>query len=216
MKRLIIGLPLTLLIFAGCGAAFAKEDSVSTTWLFDVYLDDKKIGYHRYEIVEDEGRANVNSEANFDVKFLFINAFRYRHSNSEQWVDGCLQQIEAWTNTNGKRLAVFGEKTDSGFVVRTDEGSARLPDCVMSFAYWDPKFLEQPRLLNPQTGELLEVDVRQLDSETLEIGDRKIEATPYKLSAKKMQLTVWYSPDQEWLALESVAKGGRIIRYERA
>jgi hypothetical protein len=27
-------------------------------------------------------------------------------------------------------------------------------------------------------------------------------------------LTLWYSPDDEWLALESVAEGGHIIRYE--
>jgi hypothetical protein len=26
-------------------------------------------------------------------------------------------------------------------------------------------------------------------------------------------LTLWYSPDDEWLALESVAKGGHILRY---
>ena len=216
MKRLLVGLPVTLLIFVACGAAIAREDSRSMTWLFDVYLDDSKIGYHRYELVEDEGHAKVYSEANFDVRFLFINAFRYRHSNSEQWADGCLQQIEASTNTNGNRLNVFGEKTDSGFVIENDEGSARLPDCVMTFAYWNPRFLEQPRLLNPQTGELLDVNVEERGSDIVEVGDREVEATRYTLSAKDMQLTIWYSPDREWLALESVAKGGRIIRYKRA
>jgi hypothetical protein len=29
-----------------------------------------------------------------------------------------------------------------------------------------------------------------------------------------MDITLWYSESAEWLALESVAKGGRIIRYE--
>jgi hypothetical protein len=29
-----------------------------------------------------------------------------------------------------------------------------------------------------------------------------------------MDITLWYSENSEWLALESVAKGGRILRYE--
>ena len=36
----------------------------------------------------------------------------------------------------------------------------------------------------------------------------------HKLLVIEVNLTLWYSPDDEWLALESVAKGGHIIRYE--
>ena len=37
---------------------------------------------------------------------------------------------------------------------------------------------------------------------------------PYDIRARGMEITVWYSEDSEWLALESAAKGDRIIRYE--
>jgi hypothetical protein len=30
-----------------------------------------------------------------------------------------------------------------------------------------------------------------------------------------MQLDLWYSDEQEWLALESEVEGGRTLRYER-
>ena len=39
-------------------------------------------------------------------------------------------------------------------------------------------------------------------------------ASAYRVTARKTDLTVWYSDSNEWLGLESVAKGGRIIRYE--
>ena len=41
-----------------------------------------------------------------------------------------------------------------------------------------------------------------------------VDARAYRLVARNVELTVWYSDDEEWLGLESVAKGGRIIRYE--
>jgi len=86
--------------------------------------------------------------------------------------------------------------------------------CVMTFAYWNPNFLKQSRLLNPQTGEFVDVIVEQLGNEMLEVRGQTVDATRFKLTANEIDLTLWYSQDDEWLALESVAKGGHIIRYE--
>ena len=38
-------------------------------------------------------------------------------------------------------------------------------------------------------------------------------ASAYQVKARNVDITVYYSDDDEWLGLESVAKGGRIIRY---
>ncbi|MEO1201858.1 MAG: DUF6134 family protein, partial [Pseudomonadota bacterium] len=62
-------------------------------WRFQVFLNDKPIGYHSFS-VENDGRDQVlTTEASFDVKLLFITAFRYRHENTETWRDGCLQSM---------------------------------------------------------------------------------------------------------------------------
>jgi hypothetical protein len=98
--------------------------------------------------------------------------------------------------------------------VKTDESPVELPECVMTFAYWNPDFLEQPRLLNPQTGEYVSVQVEEVGEETLEIRGELVAATRFRLTAYDADITLWYSNDDKWLRLESVAEGGRIIRYE--
>jgi hypothetical protein len=204
---------VTILLALSSFAAIADE-STSRTLMFDVFLDGKKIGYHRFEIDGTRNDAAVRSEASFDVKFLFVTAFSYRHTATESWSNGCLDEIEARTDSNGKMLNVSGERTGDGFIIDAGEREAELPTCVMSFAYWDPGFLEQPRLLNPQTGEYLDVEVEDLGSDLLRIDGREIAARSVRLTARTMDIRLWYSEDSEWLALESVAKGGRIIRYE--
>jgi len=156
----------------------------------------------------------VVSEASFDVKFLFVTAFSYRHNARENWTGGCLEEIEAHTHSNGKELNVVGERTGGAFVIDTGEQEARLPECVMSFAYWNPGFLDQPRLLNPQTGEYVEVEVEELGKDIVRLDGREVSARSVRLTARQMDITLWYSENAEWLALESVAKGGRILRYE--
>lgn len=193
----------------------AQEGAGNTSqWDFDVYLDDKRIGEHVFTVSETAGVKQVLSEASFRYKFLFISAYRYEHSAAERWTDNCLVEFDARTNANGKRIQVSGEQTGAGFLVERDDKPLELPECVMTFAYWNHEFLKQPRLLNPQTGEYVDVRVEKVTDEILEVRGRPVAATRFKLTANEMDLTLWYSPDNEWLALESVAKGGRIIRYE--
>jgi len=99
-------------------------------------------------------------------------------------------------------------------VVHSGSGVRELPECVMSFAYWDPRFLGEQRLLNPQTGEYLDVDIERIDDCTLTVRGEPIRATRYRIRARETSVDVWYAEDREWVALESDAQGGRVIRYE--
>ena len=94
MTRFAFTLAVSLLTLMASGVSLA-EDSSSKTLMFDVFLDGKKIGYHRFEIDGSRSNADVRSEAKFDVKFLFLTAFSYRHSARENWTGGCLEEIEA-------------------------------------------------------------------------------------------------------------------------
>lgn len=183
-------------------------------WDFDVYLNDKKVGKHSFRVSEADGMKQVQSEANFNYKILFIPAYRYEHSAAERWDNNCLAEVDASTNANGKFIQVSGERTGGGFLVERGDNPTQLPQCVMTFAYWNPDFLRESQLLNPQTGEYVDVHVEEVGDEMLEVRGQAVAATRFKLTAYEVDLTLWYSSDNEWLALESVAKGGHIIRYE--
>ena len=183
-------------------------------WTFAVLLDGSKIGYHTFSVTENQNEQQVSSEARFDVKFLFINAFRYRHVNSERWVDDCLYELDSYTDSNGKQFDINGEATPGGFLVEANSEASKLPRCVKTFAYWNPDFLREDRLLNPQSGEYLDVQVEELQPQSITVRGREIPAQVFSVSAKETELKLWYSEQGEWLALESLAKGGRVIRYE--
>lgn len=209
---------LILLMLAVAPAAHSEVTQTARTadvreWNFRVLLDDKDIGFHRFRLEEDGTSRVLESNARFDVRFLFINAYKYRHLNREIWNDACLEQIESDTKTNGKSTAITGKQVDGRFVIDDGAGTAELPECVMSFAYWDPRILEQARLLNAQTGELVDVTVETEEEVTLDVRGAKTPAKRYRLVGDGVQIDVWYSLNDEWLALESPAKGGRTLRY---
>jgi hypothetical protein len=184
------------------------------SWTFTVHLDDSRIGFHRFDVLPDGEGVEVISEARFDVKFLFFSAFQYRHSNREAWDGRCLERIESETRENDRQFAVSGQREAGTFVIDAGDRAEALDSCVMTFAYWNPAFLQQSRLLNPQSGEYVPVDVEPLGKQEVIVRGDMVVASAYRVKAHNTELTVWYSEDNEWLGLESVAKGGRIIRYE--
>ncbi|MEM7280047.1 MAG: DUF6134 family protein [Pseudomonadota bacterium] len=182
---------------------------------FNVYFNDKRIGEHTFTFSQADSVTRVQSEASFNYKILFITAFRYEHSAAERWRNNCLTQIEARTNSNGNRVQLSGERSTAGFMLDTGDQETELPDCVMTFAYWNPRLLDQSRLLNPQTGEYVDVEVVAMGEETLQMDGKDLPAKRYRIIADDADISLWYSLEYEWLALESVAKGKHLIRYER-
>ena len=196
--------------------AASAADGSSQEWRFAVSLDGKPIGEHRFVLRERAGLRELTSEANFRVRFLFIDAYRYQHRAHEVWRGDCLESIDARTDDNGDEVVVSGERTGAVFRVATDGAVAGFERCVLTFAYWNPRILDATRLLNPQTGEYLPVQVLALGRESL--GEYP-DAQRYRLlgdaGGKPLQIDLWYTPAREWLALESRTPDGRRLRYSK-
>ena len=204
---------LLIALVAGPAGATGAGGEPAKEWRFRVLLDDDEIGYHHFRVTEQSGRYVVDSEAKFRVRFLFFDAYRYEHVNRERWSDQCLVDIDARTKVNGELLAVSGSRQEGRFTVETSDGDLTIDDCVMTFAYWNPEFLEQTRLLNSQTGDYVDVSIRPAGEEALTVRGENVRAERFELAADKLNMELWYSPDREWLGLESVTKGGRKLRY---
>ena len=213
MRRLAA---LAIAFLGGTASVTALEETApADRWEFEVYVGDKRIGNHVFEVVENGARQQSVNTAEFKYRVLLIPAWSFSHTNTEQWNDeGCLESFEATTRINGRTTDVSGSRTEGGFVVETGEVTTELPRCIMSFAYWDTRFLEQARLINPQSGDYLPVTVERLPTEAVEVRGAEVVAQPYRVRAEQLELKLWYSEDNEWLALESAGKNGRTIRYE--
>jgi hypothetical protein len=200
---LLVGFTLTSLSIQ------AKE------WHFDVYLGDRKIGTHTFDL--NEGM--LKSKANFKVKVLFINAYQYDHSAIEQWQDDCLTGLTAHTKEDDKIYDVTGRKDANHFNVTYQEKTQHLPECTMTFAYWNPKILTQKQLLNPQNAEYLDTEIKKIGNETIDVKGHPTMTTHYKIfgflnNKNKLKIDVWYDQQQNWVELKSITPENYEIIYK--
>jgi Family of unknown function (DUF6134) len=184
-------------------------------WAFNVYLDKSKIGTHTFTFNDN----TLVSKAKFNVKVLFIDAYKYDHTSKEQWQNDCLTNIEVNTTEDKITTNVKGKKTASSFEISDGKTNQSLPECVMTFAYWNPKILDQSKLLNPQNAEYLESTFTKLGTANIDVKGKPTETKHYKLSGalngvKKLNIELWYNQYNEWVALKSVTPEGYNIIYK--
>ena len=203
--RLVLGMLLAL-----CSVTtFANPRK----WEFQVFLDDTAIGHHHFVVNDKGAERELTTDARFDVKVLFINAYRYVHDASERWRGNCLASLNARTDDNGKPSAVQADQQGERVNVVSPRGREALDGCVMSFAYWNPEILRQTRLLNSQTGQYEAVTIAAMGEEKITVRGVPVQAKRYRITGPKNPIDLWYGADNNWLALQSTLDGGRRLRY---
>ena len=186
-------------------------------WEFQVFLEDSPIGHHHFALRESGAERELKTDARFDVKILFINAYRYVHDASERWRGACLTELTARTDANGERTQVIANQQDGRVTIDAtgNKGKKETAEgCIMTFAYWNPDILTQKRLLNTQTGKLENVTITTVGDETVTVRGAPVAAKRYRISGPKHPIDLWYGADRQWLALQSTVDGGRRLRYQ--
>ena len=171
-------------------------------WKFDAVLNDKVIGQHTF-IYGDE---KTVSDANFKFEYLFMD-FIYQHQSSETWQGNCLKTISSRTDDDGDMYDVSGYMEAYQFMVTTNNKTSELPLCVMTFAYGNPKILEQKKLMNSQNGEYLDVEIKFLREEKHMVKGKEVFTSLWQIEAKgddgDLLVHLWYDKNMNWVSLKS-------------
>ena len=191
MKKILCFIALVISNFT-----YAQE------WKFDALLNDKIIGQHTF-IYEDE---KTTSNANFKFEYLFMD-FIYQHKSTETWQGDCLKTILSKTDDDGDLYEVSGHIGTDQFLVTTNNKTTELPSCVMTFAYGNPKILDQKKLMNSQNGEYLDVDIQFLRQENQMVKGKDILTNLWQIEAKGAEedllVHLWYDENMNWVGLKS-------------
>lgn len=198
---------MTLMLAAPPAFGYSKE------WDFNVTLDHHELGQHRFVIESQGPYLKVDSDATFDYKLLLFSVFKYVHHDVEYWKGDCLTHLVSTTRTNDTHEEVRAEPVNDQLRVEHAGGWAEYSGCVKSFAYWNPDILKERRLLNSQTGEYMHVTINKIGRETIDVKGEPVTADRYHIQGKELSIDIWYV-DDEWVALQASAAGGKLLRYK--
>lgn len=208
-----------VILFFWLGLAVATEaaseaisdTSSSNEIIFDVFLGKKRVGEHSFLFAPSSDGIKVQSRASFNYRLFNISLYKYEHFSEENYdSENCLVKINSSTLTETKvrgsvKQKIAGQRKENGFLITGSNEKQLDKNCVMPFAYWNPKFLEQTSLLNAQTGKEVHIAVRELPA----IESR----AKYSLEGENLDIEIQYSAEGSWVSLQSKLGRGRYLKY---
>lgn len=197
--KLAISLSLIALFALSPTTPVAAPPSFDEQLRYQIWLDKREVGTHEVAFAHEGDRLIVNTRVNMRIRALFIDVFKYQHEAYEEWQGNCLQTLTSSTSANGKQFAVEALT------------ATQADPCPATFAYWDlGKLQQQSSLVNTQTGEAIPVTLTPMGRTP--VPRSNVQADTYVLTNKLGDITLWYSADQRWLALQTETRG-RTLTY---
>jgi len=200
MRPLILAFALVIAFVA------APASALPQTLEFDVLREGSPIGGHRVTIDTRDGETHVDIAIDLSVRFAFVTLYRYTHRSTEVWRAGRLIALDAQTDDNGERTRVQARARDGALAVTGSGGDYLAPADAIPTSYWNPDQVARRRLLDTQSGKLIDVAAVAVPAEGT--------GAMWRLNGD-LEADLAYGPTGEWTGLSFVARGARIVYVRR-
>ena len=214
-RTAIVGILGACFAVSGFADESVELTSIPAPWVatdgavidFTVLRKGKPFGTHVLSFDRtDDGTLTVTTDVDLKVKFGPITAFRYRLDSVEEWKDGQLAKLNGTSNSDGRKGKVSASVEDDQLLVESTMFDGVLPTTIIPSSHWNRLQVYQDRMLSTETGEVLDIEVETIGTDTVDVNGQEVEATHYRL---KSDLTVdlWYDNQSRWVKLAFQVRG---------
>ena len=193
---------------------------------FDIYRNDKHIGYHVFFFKKNDGLLEVKSEIKFEIKKLGVVLYDYKVTGTEVYKDGNLIKFTSKTNQNGKSKYVNIKLEKNEQLVDGSSFKGNVPTDYLIGTWWNHSLIKAPAQISAVSGRIIKQKATLVEKETIEINGKTYKTLHFNFSStdnnldkgKKLNTDVWYEVESlNWVKATFNKKGKweyRLINIE--
>ena len=167
---------------------------------FDIYRNNKLIGYHIFSFNKNNDLLEVKSEIKFQIKKLGVVLYDYQVAGTEVYKDGNLIKFNSKTNQNGKSKYVNIKSENDELIVDGSSHKGKVPTNYLIGTWWNHSLVEAPAQISAVSGRIIKQKVKFIGKETINFNGKEIKALHFNFSStdqklekkKKLNTDVWY------------------------
>jgi hypothetical protein len=176
---------------------------------FEVLRNGQPFGTHEFVVTNASGVARVEERARLAAKVGPLTVFRYEHDCTATWSNQALTTLGCSTLKDGKRTRISGERQGENFVVQGGRGARTIDAETPPTIFITLDLLDSGAFIDTETGQVRDVQVTRVGSETIEVAGQPVEAQRYRISSS-LTMDLWYDSEGRWVKGAFTARGQNI------
>tara|TARA_B100001057_G_scaffold244832_1_gene245085 strand:- start:325 stop:1008 length:684 start_codon:yes stop_codon:yes gene_type:complete len=169
---------------------------------YELFRNNKSIGYHKYEFNRVAEKLSIISEVNFKITKLGIDLYKYFAKSEENYEKGIFKSYSSKTKQNKKDRYV-NIKLDQNNENLIIDGSSYKGKANKNFivgTWWNHEIIRKKAQISGISGRIIEQNVTFIGKEDIKIGDKIYKTLRFNFKSsdetlpdsKKLNTDIWY------------------------
>ena len=209
MKKNILSIILYL-IFTTQAFTHVKHYEKFNALKYELFRNDKLIGYHNYEFERKIDYTKVKSIIDFKITKLGVDLYKYNAVSVEEYNQDQLIKFSSTTRQNKKikNTEINFNKKKQELIVTGSENQLSAPKGYIVGTWWNHQIIQAKAQISAISGRVIEQKVIFLGKEKINLYGKTYDALRFNFSSsdtslpenKKLNTDVWYDEQTKvWL-----------------
>ena len=172
---------------------------------YDLFRNNKLIGFHKYDFVRDKDFLTIKSLVKFNINKLGVNLYNYYAESEEKYKNGVFYSFKSNTNQNKKlkyvNISLNNDKGELLIDGSSYKGPATLDTIIGT--WWNHEIVKSKAQISAISGRIIEQNVTFIGKEKVTIGNKTFNALHFNFKSsdltlpdsKKLNTDIWYEEE---------------------
>ena len=168
---------------------------------YELFRNNKLIGYHKYDFIRNGEILSVKSEVNFKITKLGVDLYKYYAESEEVYQKDEFLSFSSKTNQNKKKKYVnISIDEDKDLIVDGSSFKGKTSKENIIGTWWNHEIVKAKAQISAISGRVIEQKVTFVGKETLNIGDKTFNTLHFNFKSsdenlpekKRLNTDIWY------------------------
>ena len=182
---------------------------------FEIFRNDKKVGYHNIIFSRDKEMLIVRNKIQFEIKKLGISFYKYQSEGTEVYdQDGLLFTFNSKTSDNKKlKYCNIEAQNNKNYLIDGSSYKGTLNKDFVISSYWNHEILKKNTQISGITCKIRNQKVTFLKNELMEVKGQITKTSVFNIDGEGLDTQIWYRKKDMAIVRQILNQKG-IWRYE--
>ena len=201
MKKYLLSIALILLLSLEINAHVGHYSKYNYLE-YELFRNNKLIGYHKYDFQRKGDDLVINNEVSFKITKLGIDLYNYYAKGVEKYNNGIFSGFNSKTNQNKKEkyVNITVDPNDKNLIIDGSSFQGTVNKDVIIGTWWNHEIVQKKAQISAVSGRIIEQKVEFIGKEEIIIGDKTYKTLRFNFSSsdpslskdKKLNTDIWY------------------------
>ena len=172
---------------------------------YELFRNNKLIGYHTYKFNRNEGDLTIDNEVSFKITKLGVDLYKYYARGVEKYKKGIFQGFNSKTNQNKKKkyVNITIDPIDKDLIIDGSSFKGKVDKDIIIGTWWNHEIVKKKAQISAVSGRIIEQNVKFVGKEEVQIGEKVYKTLRFNFSSsdpslskdKKLNTDIWYEEE---------------------